>query len=75
MTPTKEKKQNPKTFFITSTRIKIIMLYTRTSGHVGEYYGPNFSCTESISYSERRKMFCVLGSPYIYIYIYIYSIF
>ena len=33
----------------------ILILYTRTSGHVGEYYGPNFSCTDSTSYPEKKK--------------------
>ena len=30
-------------------------MYTQTSGHVGEYYGPNFSCTESTSYPEKKE--------------------
>ena len=30
-------------------------MYSRTFGHVGEYYGPNFSCTESTSYPEKKK--------------------
>ena len=30
-------------------------MYIRTSGHVGEYYGPNFSCTESTSYPEKKE--------------------
>ena len=43
-------------FFITSTKSKIILiLYTQTSGHVGEYYGTNFSCTESTSYPKKKK--------------------
>ena len=29
-------------------------MYTQTSGHVGEYYGPNSSCTESTSYPEKK---------------------
>ena len=33
----------------------ILILYTRTSGHVGEYYGPNFSYIESTSYPEKKK--------------------
>ena len=33
----------------------ILILYTRTSGHVGEYYGPNFSCKESTSYPEKKE--------------------
>ena len=31
-------------------------LYTRTSGHVGEYYGPYFSCTESTSYEKKKRL-------------------
>ena len=64
----------------------ILILYTRTSRHVGEYYGPNFSYTESTSYPEKKEKarikfmnFCqkYVGSVfwvtvYIYIYIYIY---
>ena len=40
-----------------SPKIKqnILILYTRTSGHVGEYYGPNFSCTEYTSYPEKKE--------------------
>ena len=30
-------------------------MYTQTRGHVGEYYGPNFSCAESASYPEKKK--------------------
>ena len=30
-------------------------MYTRTSGHVDEYYGPDFSCTESTLYPEKKK--------------------
>ena len=30
-------------------------MYTQTTGHVGEYYGHNFSCTESTSYPEKKK--------------------
>ena len=29
---------------------------SQTLGHVGEYYGPNFSCTESTSYPEKKKI-------------------
>ena len=51
-----KKKTEPINFFITSTKIKQnnSNFYTRTSGH-GEYYGPNFSCTESTSYPEKKK--------------------
>ena len=28
---------------------------TRTSGHVGEYYGLNFLCTESTSYIKKKE--------------------
>ena len=30
-------------------------MHTRTSGHVSEYYGPNFPCTESTSYPEKKE--------------------
>ena len=31
-------------------------MYTWTSGgHVSEYYGPNFLCTGSTSYPEKKK--------------------
>ena len=56
--PTKKKKTEPINFFVTSTKKKrkiILILYTRTSGQVGEYYDPNFSCTESTSYPEKKK--------------------
>ena len=33
----------------------ILILYTRTSVCVGEYSAPNFSCTESTSYPEKKK--------------------
>ena len=49
-------KKQPINFFISTKKSKIILiLYTRTSGLVGEYYGPNFSCTESTSYPEKMK--------------------
>ena len=33
----------------------ILILYTQTSGYIGEYYGPNFPCTESTSYPEKKE--------------------
>ena len=58
-----------------------------TSGHVGEYCGPNFSCTEFTSYPEKKEKariklmnfsqnymgFVFFFTLYIYIYIYIYT--
>ena len=53
----KKTKTEPINFFITSTKWSkiILILYTRTSGYVGEYYGPNFSCKESTSYPAEKK--------------------
>ena len=62
-------------------------MYSQTSGHVGEYYGTNFLCTESTSYHEKKEKARIkfmnfsqkyMGSVFflvtlcIYIYIYIY---
>ena len=56
--PPKKKKTEPINFFwllLQKSSKIILILYTETSEHVSEYYGLNFSCTESTSYPEKKE--------------------
>ena len=42
-------------WFVGKIGLRTKCLFLGRPGHVGEYYDPNFSCTESTSYPEKKK--------------------